>query len=432
MHYTAGMTRPKILLLPAFLLACSLGAAAAQEELAPTAAGAGANAAATVPAPAPAQPTLEAELRRVGGALRVFVTLPEGMPPFAVSVTVEGEGAQRRAVLALPFEAAPTQRRLTAGDTALDCSVQGTQLALTLPASVGEARGQFWPAVGGWPPGIVLDLMPAKGGREEEGGGAPSLAQPPTIQPPAVQPPTIQPPITQATHKSGPVQAQVVLDPGHGGIDPGMTSPWVREADVNLDVALRTAQALQAHGVAVRLTRTRDMHLHPDKATDLGLRSRMATAGQVSAFVSIHVNSAPSSAAQGIETYYFGQPLPGQGRSLAVRENGGGSVGESLTAGAAASAQNVLGDLLSQAKLSFSRRLAEQIQTELVRATGAVNRGVKTDAFYVIRTPTTPAVLTELGFGSSTVEGPRLAQPAYRQRQADAIAAALLRFLNTP
>ncbi|MDO4264418.1 MAG: N-acetylmuramoyl-L-alanine amidase [Deinococcus sp.] len=364
-------------------------------------------------AAAPAPVLLRLELRQAGQQSRVFVTLPAGTAPFAPQVSVQG----REAWLELPFEAAPARGGLGAALPAY--AAQGRRLGLTLGTGVSDVQAQFWPAVGGWPPGLVLDLLPAS--------PVTPAAAPAPASAPAPAPATAPLP----PRKAGPVRASVVLDPGHGGIDPGMTSRWVREADINLDVALRAERLLEAHGVAVTLTRRSDTHLHPDKGTDLNLRSRMATTGQVSAFVSIHVNAAASPAAQGTETFYFGQPLPGQGRNLAVRENGGGDVGEALTDQSAHAAQGVLGDLLSQAKLSFSRRLAGLVQAELVAATGAQNRGVKTDAFYVIRSPTTPAILTELGFGSSPAEGPRLASAEYRQRQAEAIARALLRFLNT-
>lgn len=75
--------------------------------------------------------------------------------------------------------------------------------------------------------------------------------------------------------------------------------------------------------------------------------------------------------------------------------------------------------------MPFSRQLAQQVQSSLIRATG-----VRTGAFYVISNPTTPAVLIELGFVSHPVEGPKLAQSAYQQRLAGAIAQALLTFLN--
>ncbi|MDL2345415.1 N-acetylmuramoyl-L-alanine amidase, partial [Deinococcus sp. MIMF12] len=224
---------------------------------------------------------------------------------------------------------------------------------------------------------------------------------------------------------------RVVLDAGHGGNDPGMQSRWVKESAVNLDVALRVRRELQEHGVDVVMTRETDRHLHASKGPDLDLRSRLAKNDDTAAFVSIHVNASTNPAAHGVETYYFGQPMPGRSRSLAIQENGGGAVGQQLTRQATNSAQSLLGDLLVQAKLAFSRQLAQKVQANLVKATGALNRGVLTDAFYVIRNPTTPAILIEIGFGSNPVEGAKLSQEAYRERIAVAIARAILDFLNT-
>ncbi|WP_026332164.1 N-acetylmuramoyl-L-alanine amidase family protein [Deinococcus apachensis] len=235
--------------------------------------------------------------------------------------------------------------------------------------------------------------------------------------------------VTRPTGTRAPARPRVVLDPGHGGVDPGMRSRWVQEHEATLAVALRVRDELRKHGVDVVMTRETNTDLSADKATDLDMRSRLATTGKTSAFVSIHVNASTNPAGQGIETYYFGQPLDAS-RSRAITENGGGSVGAELTRRAANSAQSLLGDLLAQAKLAFSRQLAQKVQANLISATGAVNRGVQTDAFYVIRNPTTPAILIEIGFGSSPVEGPRLAQPAYRDRVATAIARAILDFLN--
>ena len=223
----------------------------------------------------------------------------------------------------------------------------------------------------------------------------------------------------------------VVIDPGHGGVFPGMVSPWITEKNVTLDVALRVRGKLQARGVRVIMTRTGDTQISRDLVTDLDARSKLANNGKVGAFISIHVNSGAASA-QGIETYYFGAPMDGGSRSLAVEENGGGSLGLELTKRASTTAQNLLGDLVAQAKLTFSRDLATKVQQSLIRATGAVNRGVKSDTFVVILHPTTPAILTEIGFGSSPNEGPKLALPAYRDRIAEAIADAIAAYLNVP
>jgi len=291
--------------------------------------------------------------------------------------------------------------------------ISGSRLILTLssPASVRPTL-QVLPASGAQPARLVVDV-PISAAKSP-------LAK--KVSVPAA-------PISQAAKSSGPVT--VVIDPGHGGVFPGMSSRWITEKDVTLDVALRVRAKLQARGIRVIMTRTGDTQISADLTQDLDARSRLADNGKVGAFISIHVNSGPDSA-QGIETYYFGAPLSGTSRSTAVFENGGGSLGQELTKRASTTAQNLLGDLVAQAKLAFSRDLAAQVQQSLIKATSATNRGIKSDAFYVIKNPTTPAILTEIGFGSSPAEGPRLALPAYRDRIADAIADAIAAYLHMP
>jgi len=205
----------------------------------------------------------------------------------------------------------------------------------------------------------------------------------------------------------------------------------VVEKDVTLDIALRVRGYLSQHGVHVIMARTTDTQLSRDKAQDLEARSRLARAGTVNAFVSIHANAGPGSAS-GVETFYFGQPLSSSKQSLAVLENGGGSLGQQLTRRASNTANNLMGDLLAQAKLAFSAQLARHVQSTLIRSTRAPDRGVHSDAFYVIKNPTVPAILTEVGFGSSPSEGPRLAQAGYRDRVAGALSDGILAFLRVP
>ncbi len=204
---------------------------------------------------------------------------------------------------------------------------------------------------------------------------------------------------------------------------------YIVEKEVTLDVALRVRDLLVKRGVEVILTRDRDRDLSHDKAKDLNLRAAMANAGTVNAFVSIHVNAA-SPAAQGIETWVFGQLLETHNRTLAVRENGGGDLGERVTRETANVAGNLLGDLLAQSNLTYSRKLAQSVQKNLIRATGAVNRGIGTAPFRVIRDARTPAILIEVGFGTHPVEGRKLADATYRAKMAAAIADSIGDFLH--
>lgn len=351
---------------------------------------------------------------RVGqhdGYTRLVFDLPRAA---ASQAKVTGQSVTVKLDVTLKSEQGP----LSAPGVTAYAVADGT-VTVTLAKGHAQAKVSVLPPASGQGARLVIDVPTSA-----------AAARVPSTPAPAPTVTRVAPSASRPASAVPVARPRVVLDAGHGGNDPGMVSRWVTEEDVTLDIALRTRAVLVQHGVDVVMTRTSDQHLSPDKRTDLQARARLANTGSVSAFVSIHVNAAGPSA-QGIETFYFGQPMAGSSRSLAVFENGGGSVGEALTRQAAGLAQNLLGDILAQAKVAFSRQLATRVQSRLISATGAVSRGVKTDTFYVIANPTTPAILVEVGFGSSPVEGPRLAQSAYRDRLAQALARAILDFLNT-
>ncbi len=238
----------------------------------------------------------------------------------------------------------------------------------------------------------------------------------------------------QAAKKPEPPRPVVVLDPGHGGPDPGAVG-YVVEKEVTLDVALRTKRILEAQGIRVLLTRDRDTDLAPPgekdlwkrKVLDLKKRASMADAKKT-LFVSIHVNSAPRPAA-GIETYYLGRAIDPEAQRLAVWENGGGEIGRRLTQETETLTDRALKDLVAQANLAFSAQLARTLQARLVQAAGSPDRGVHSAPLYVLRYARIPAVLVEVGFANHPTEGRRLARPEHRQRLAEGIAEGILRFL---
>ncbi len=177
---------------------------------------------------------------------------------------------------------------------------------------------------------------------------------------------------------------RVVIDPGHGGPDPGAVGiGGLRETDVVLDVSLQVAQLLQARGVSVSLTRTSEV--------DVDLPPRVALANSIGAhvFVSLHANalSMDRPDVNGVETFYFE----------------GGS----------------------------SQRLASIIQARLMAVSpGTPDRGARPGRFYVIRRTTMPSALAEMGFVTGSLDAPRLADPNFRRRLAQAVAAAILEYLN--
>ncbi len=178
----------------------------------------------------------------------------------------------------------------------------------------------------------------------------------------------------------------VVIDPGHGGPDPGAIGiEGLRETDVVLDVALQTARLLQSRGVQVLLTRTSEVDV------DLPPRVDLANSSQADLFVSLHANALNMDRpdVNGIETFYY---------------EGGLSYG--------------LADALQQRLMAISP--------------GTTDRGARPGRFFVIRRTVMPSVLTEMGFVTGDVDAPRLASRTYRRQLAQALAAGILSFLKHP
>jgi N-acetylmuramoyl-L-alanine amidase len=252
------------------------------------------------------------------------------------------------------------------------------------------------------------------------GVAATPMADGATAGPP---PPTEPLPAPVAVAEAAPRRYTVVIDAGHGGHDPGAITSWASEKEVVLAVSLRVKSLLEARGVHVIMTRDADSFL------SLQERSTFATTDR-NIFVSIHANGADSSSANGIETFVFGRPLDPSQIERAIRENGGGDVGAARTAEAARIAADIETSILRETQLNYSLVLAELVQTRLVGATGAVDRGVKQNLFYVIRNSRIPAILVELGFVTNPTEGRRLAEAAYQAKLADALADGILTFLH--
>jgi N-acetylmuramoyl-L-alanine amidase len=225
-----------------------------------------------------------------------------------------------------------------------------------------------------------------------------------------------------------PPKPLVLLDPGHGGVDPGMVG-YVVEKELVLDVALRLKRLLEREGIEVLLTRDRDMHLSPDKREDLSRRAGLADSSRVNLFISIHANATLTHTAQGIEVYYFGRAQSQAVLDQVIRENGGGDLGRRLTQEARTVAEKILQDIVAQANQRYSERLAETLGRKLSQATGSPYRGSFPGDFFVLRYAKVPAVLVEVGFGDHPVEGRKLQDPAYREKVAQGLLSGILTFL---
>lgn len=210
-------------------------------------------------------------------------------------------------------------------------------------------------------------------------------------------------------------EPRVLLDPGHGGSNPGARgSAGIFEKELTLDLAQRVAQRLLAARVDVRLTRDRDR--------TLTLRQRVAAANRWPAdlMVSIHANASPTRIQRGYETYVL-SPAGVEVDARALR-------GDTTTprAGIDAETALVLDDVERGAAQWEAADLAAGVQRALreIRG-GAGDRGVRQDSQHVLLGATMPAVLVEVGFIDHPIEGVELADPAVRDQLADAIAHAI-------
>lgn len=221
------------------------------------------------------------------------------------------------------------------------------------------------------------------------------------------------------------VAPKIVLDPGHGGTDPG-ASGFVVEKEVTLDIALRIAEMLRERlGAEVVLTRA-------DDAT-LTLPSRTARANTEGAdlFVSIHANANPTGRLSGIETYYLDNTVDQATLRLASMENG---LDMLKPAEGGSDLRYILSDLVQGGKMEESALLAQAIQNGVVRNlrtkwTDVIDLGVKRGPFYVLVGAYMPCVLVETSFLSHPVEGRRMADPDYREAVAEGVYAGISRFL---
>ena len=211
----------------------------------------------------------------------------------------------------------------------------------------------------------------------------------------------------------------IVIDPGHGGRDPGAVGKKSYEKHITLDVAkkLKTQLESEFDDIKVVLTRTTDTF------ASLHDRTTLANANKADLFISLHCNAIKNRTAKGTEVYFLAPARTTEARDVAAFEN---SVVETFEGGVEAlqaydDLQFILADLLQSEQLEESSDLAIRLQTELINKTKASDRGVKQADFFVLRGAAMPAVLIELGFISNETEEQKMMDTKYQNEQVAAI-----------
>ncbi|MGE5303353.1 MAG: N-acetylmuramoyl-L-alanine amidase [Alphaproteobacteria bacterium] len=208
---------------------------------------------------------------------------------------------------------------------------------------------------------------------------------------------------------------KIVLDPGHGGRDPGaIGAGGIAEKDLVLSVARKLARKLRREmGIEVVLTRQDDSFVRLED------RTAIANAENADLFVSLHMNASPSGEARGLETYYLDNTTDEASIRLASRENG--TARNKVT-----DLQFILSDMTQNMKLEDSITLAHRLQGSLVstmtrKMADVRDLGVKKALFYVLVGARMPSVLVEMFFITNKTEGRAMAQDNYQNAVVDSL-----------
>jgi N-acetylmuramoyl-L-alanine amidase len=227
---------------------------------------------------------------------------------------------------------------------------------------------------------------------------------------------------------------KVVVDPGHGGVDPGNPGTVVGrrrigEAELTLAISLEVERALARRGIDVYLTRRTDTLIARDD------RGHIANREQADLFLSIHTNAANprwknGSAVRGFETYFLAEARTEDERRVAEMENDVVRFETNVDAEKGDPLSFIINDLAQNEHLRESSDLAALIQGSLAGVHPGTDRGVKQAGFAVLARSYMPAVLVEVGFGTNPQDAAWMASEMGQRATADAIAKATMEYLQ--
>jgi len=214
----------------------------------------------------------------------------------------------------------------------------------------------------------------------------------------------------------------IVIDPGHGGKDPGATYSGLREKDIVLDIGNELYRMIKSkyRNMNVYMTRNRDVFI------PLEARTAFANRKKADMFISIHVNAAPNRRARGVETYVLNVTNDKKALEVAAAEN-------QTTQKSMSDLQGILKDIMLNSKLEESLQLASFVQKNLhdnIYKSDKYDLGVKQAPFYVLVGAKMPSVLVEAGFVSNSSEAKMLKTSKYRKEIAEGIFKGLEAYLK--
>lgn len=225
-------------------------------------------------------------------------------------------------------------------------------------------------------------------------------------------------------HRDGKARRKIVVDPGHGGKDPGARGRrGVLEKEIALAAALELAKLLKQEGsFEILLTRSDDTFV------PLADRSRLANEFGADLFVSLHCNANPNSREEGFEVYFLSEKASDpEAARLADFENSVLELEGKDPRGEAAAAA-LLGELAKTENINASSELAGLLVRSVDKRVDLNGRGVKQAGFYVLRGTHAPAVLVEMAFLSNRKDESKLESRRFRRKLVDGLYAGILEF----
>ncbi|MBI4184694.1 MAG: N-acetylmuramoyl-L-alanine amidase [Proteobacteria bacterium] len=284
------------------------------------------------------------------------------------------------------------------------------RVVLDVGRPVSVRRLFFLPPADGQGPRFVLDLEPAS--REAflaEKRGSLTVA---ALAPPALPEPS-------SAERDKPV---VVLDPGHGGVDPGAISPGgTYEKDITLAVALEVRRQIEAMGkFRVVMTRERDVFV------SLARRVETAKAARADIFISLHADAIKDKGVRGGSVYTLSEKASDAlAEELAQHANASDVIAGVDFSDKSPEVANILIDLARRKALNDSADAADVVLAGLAEATSLLKTSRRHAGFAVLKGPEVPSILVELGFLSNRQDERMLGQPAHQRRLAQAVARAV-------
>ncbi|HEX9934342.1 MAG TPA: N-acetylmuramoyl-L-alanine amidase, partial [bacterium] len=218
----------------------------------------------------------------------------------------------------------------------------------------------------------------------------------------------------------------IVIDPGHGGADPGALGPSkLKEKEITMDVALRLRTLLKnaLRGVTVLLTRENDQFM------GLKERTQFANANRGKLFISIHIDANPSRSVRGFSTYFLGVSRTPEALEAAQKEN---SVVQMEASSEIYSefqdASYILNAIAQSSYRNESRDLAQMVNQSLRKSIGIPDLGVHQAGFWVLVGAAMPCILVESGFLSNPYEERLLRTRSFRQNIAEGMCESVVQF----